>query len=129
MLKKKIYNEQPVEVAMQFEDAGLKRLHLVDLDGARLRTVRNWKILEEIAGRTKLTIDFGGGIQTDKDLQIVYNSGAMLATIGSLAVKRRRTGYLLDFALWPQFIPAWSGCKRRKNCDSWVAGNNRYFYS
>lgn len=85
--QKKIYNEQPAEVAMQFEDAGMKRLHLVDLDGARLRTVRNWKILEEIAGRTNLTIDFGGGIQTDKDLQIVYNSGAMLATIGSLAVK------------------------------------------
>jgi phosphoribosylformimino-5-aminoimidazole carboxamide ribotide isomerase len=85
--QKKIYNEQPAEVAMQFEDAGLKRLHLVDLDGARLRTVRNWKILEEIAGRTNLTIDFGGGIQTDKDLQIVYNSGAMMATIGSLAVK------------------------------------------
>ena len=72
---------------MQFEDAGLKRLHLVDLDGARLRTVRNWRILEEIAGRTNLIIDFGGGIQTDKDLQIVYNSGAMLATIGSIAVK------------------------------------------
>jgi len=85
--QKKIYNEHPAEVAVQFEDAGLKRLHLVDLDGARLRTVRNWKILEEIAGRTNLTIDFGGGIQNDKDLQIVYNSGAMLATIGSLAVK------------------------------------------
>ena len=85
--QKKIYNEQPAEVAMQFEDAGLKRLHLVDLDGARLRTVRNWRILEEIAGRTNLIIDFGGGIQTDKDLQIVYNSGAMLATIGSIAVK------------------------------------------
>ncbi len=85
--KKKIYNENPLEVARQFEDAGLQRLHLVDLDGARAGAVRNWKILEQIAGKTKLLIDFGGGIKTEKDLDIVFNSGAVLATIGSLAVK------------------------------------------
>src|SRR5688500_8393958 len=85
--QKKIYNEHPLEVAKQFEDAGLMRLHLVDLDGAKAGSVRNWKVLETIAGKTSLVIDFGGGIKTEKDLDIVFNSGAKLATIGSLAVK------------------------------------------
>ena len=83
----KIYNEQPLEVARQFEDAGLKRLHLVDLDGAKEGHVKNWNILEAIAGKTKLVIDFGGGIGETKDLQIVFNSGASFATVGSIAVK------------------------------------------
>ena len=60
--QKKIYNEHPLEVARQFEDAGLQRLHLVDLDGAKEGMVRNWKVLETIAGKTALVIDFGGGI-------------------------------------------------------------------
>lgn len=85
--QKKIYNEHPLEVARQFEDNGLLRLHLVDLDGAKAGAVKNWKVLETIAGKTKLVIDFGGGIKTEKDLEIVYGSGATLATIGSLAVK------------------------------------------
>src|SRR5688500_14414622 len=85
--QKKIYNEHPLEVAKQFEDAGLMRLHLVDLDGAKAGSVKNWKVLETIAGKTSLVIDFGGGIKTEKDLDIVFNSGAKLATIGSLAVK------------------------------------------
>jgi phosphoribosylformimino-5-aminoimidazole carboxamide ribotide isomerase len=83
----KVYNENPLEVAKQFEDAGLKRLHLVDLDGAKEGHVKNWNVLETIAGKTKLVIDFGGGIGQTKDLQIVFNSGASLATIGSIAVK------------------------------------------
>jgi phosphoribosylformimino-5-aminoimidazole carboxamide ribotide isomerase len=83
----KIYNENPLEVAKQFEDAGLKRLHLVDLDGAKEGRVINWNVLESIAGKTNLKIDFGGGIGTIKDLQIVFNSGAILATVGSIAVK------------------------------------------
>lgn len=85
--QKKIYNEDPVEVAMEFEDAGLKRLHLVDLDGARLGNVRNWKVLENIASRTKLIIDFGGGVKSEDDVKILFNSGAALATVGSIAVK------------------------------------------
>lgn len=85
--QKKIYNEDPLEVAMQFEDAGLQRLHLVDLDGAKAGAVQNWKVLETLAGKTRLGIDFGGGITTEKDLRIVFNSGAMLATVGSIAVK------------------------------------------
>ena len=85
--QKKIYNEHPLEVARQFEDAGLRRLHLVDLDGAKEGTVRNWKVLETIAGKTALVVDFGGGIKTASDVDIVFNSGAALATVGSIAVK------------------------------------------
>ena len=85
--QKKIYNEHPLEVARQFEDAGLERLHLVDLDGAKAGAVKNWKVLEAIAGKTSLVIDFGGGIKQEEDLTIVFNSGAAFATIGSLAVK------------------------------------------
>jgi len=83
----KIYNEHPLEVARQFEDAGLKRLHLVDLDGAKDGRVKNWNVLETIAGKTNLIIDFGGGIGTVKDLQILFESGAAFATVGSIAVK------------------------------------------
>src|SRR5882762_6931566 len=85
--QKKIYNEHPLEVARQFEDAGLERLHLVDLDGAKAGAVKNWKVLEAIAGKTSLVIDFGGGIKQEEDLSVVFNSGAAFATIGSLAVK------------------------------------------
>jgi phosphoribosylformimino-5-aminoimidazole carboxamide ribotide isomerase len=85
--QKKVYNEHPLEVAMQFEGSGLSRLHLVDLDGAKAGAVRNWKVLEAIAGKTKMIIDFGGGIKTEKDVDIVFNSGAALATVGSIAVK------------------------------------------
>lgn len=86
--KKTIYNEHPLEVAKSFEAAGIKRLHLVDLDGAKAGKVANWKVLESIASNTKLIIDFGGGIKTASDLSIVFNAGASLATIGSLAVKQ-----------------------------------------
>jgi phosphoribosylformimino-5-aminoimidazole carboxamide ribotide isomerase len=85
--QKKIYNERPLEVAKQFEDAGLRRLHLVDLDGAKAGAVKNWKVLETIASGTGMVIDFGGGIKTEKDVGIVLNSGASLATVGSIAVK------------------------------------------
>ena len=85
--QKKIYNEHPLEVAKQFEDAGLQRLHLVDLDGAKAGKIINWKVLETIAAKTKLIIDFGGGIKTTKDVEIVFESGAALATVGSIAVK------------------------------------------
>lgn len=85
--QKTIYNANPLEVAQSFADAGIKRLHLVDLDGAKAGKVINWKVLETIASNTSLIIDFGGGIKTEADLKLVYESGASLATIGSLAVK------------------------------------------
>jgi phosphoribosylformimino-5-aminoimidazole carboxamide ribotide isomerase len=84
--QKIIYNENPLEVAKAFEDAGIKRLHLVDLDGAKAGVVKNWKVLESIALHTKLVIDFGGGIKTDEDVALVFERGASLATIGSIAV-------------------------------------------
>lgn len=89
--QKKVYNEHPLEVARQFEDAGLQRLHLVDLDGAKEGKVKAWKVLETLATKTALTIDFGGGIKSESDVQIVFNSGATLATIGSMAVKDEKT--------------------------------------
>ncbi|MEO6314355.1 MAG: 1-(5-phosphoribosyl)-5-[(5-phosphoribosylamino)methylideneamino]imidazole-4-carboxamide isomerase [Chitinophagaceae bacterium] len=89
--QKKIYNERPLEVAKEFEAAGLLRLHLVDLDGAKAGAVKNWKVLETIAGKTSLVVDFGGGIKTAADVQIVFDSGAAYATIGSLAVKDELT--------------------------------------
>lgn len=97
--QKTIYNEDPVEVALEFEDAGLKRLHLVDLDGAKAGDVKNWKVLERIASKTKLQIDFSGGISTQKNLEITFSSGADYAAIGSIAVKDEFTftGWLLAF--------------------------------
>src|SRR5215213_905744 len=89
--QKKVYNENPLEVAKEFEDAGLKRLHLVDLDGAKEGKVRNWKVLEALAGKTSLAIDFGGGVKTEKDVEIIFDSGASFATIGSMAVKEEET--------------------------------------
>lgn len=89
--QKKIYNEDPLEVAKQFEGVGLMRLHLVDLDGAKAGEVVNWKVLEKIANQTNLKIDFGGGIKTEKTLKSVLDTGATYATIGSLAVKSRVT--------------------------------------
>ena len=83
----KIYNEDPLEVALQFEDAGICRLHLVDLDGAKNGEVKNWKVLEKIAAKTKLSIDFSGGISSDKSVEIAFNSGASYAAVGSIAVK------------------------------------------
>lgn len=93
--QKKIYNEHPLEVAKAFEGAGLQRLHLVDLDGAKAGAVKNWKVLEELTSQTGLVIDFGGGIKKEEDLKIVFDSGAALATIGSLAVKNET-----EFVAW-----------------------------
>jgi phosphoribosylformimino-5-aminoimidazole carboxamide ribotide isomerase len=85
--QQKIYNENPLEAAKQFEDAGITRLHIVDLDGAKAGAIINLKVLESIASNTKMIIDFGGGIKKINDLENVFNAGAAIATIGSMAVK------------------------------------------
>ena len=85
--QKKVYNEDPLEVAKRFEDYGLHRLHLVDLDGAKANKIINYRVLERIASRTSLIIDFGGGLKSDYDLQIAFDSGAEMVTGGSIAVK------------------------------------------
>jgi len=88
---KKIYNENPLEVAKQFEAAGIEYLHLVDLDGAKAKHIVNYKILEQIASKTSLKIDFGGGLKSNEDLITAFNSGAKQVTGGSIAVKDSKT--------------------------------------
>jgi phosphoribosylformimino-5-aminoimidazole carboxamide ribotide isomerase len=89
--QKTVYNENPLEVAKMFEDAGITRLHLVDLDGAKARHIVNYKVLETIASKTSLVVDFGGGLKSDGDLRIAFESGAKMVTGGSIAVKDRET--------------------------------------
>jgi phosphoribosylformimino-5-aminoimidazole carboxamide ribotide isomerase len=84
---KKVYNENPLEVAKEFEANGIRRLHVVDLDGAKSKHVVNYRTLEMIATRTSLVIDFGGGIKTDEDMLIAFENGAQMVTLGSVAVK------------------------------------------
>lgn len=86
----KIYNEDPLEVAMEMEDNGIKYLHLVDLDGAKNRQITNLKILESIAQKTNLAVDFGGGIRTAEDITMVFNAGARQITAGSVAATNRK---------------------------------------
>ena len=88
---KKVYNEDPLEIAKEFEGNGIQYLHLVDLDGARSGKIINHKVLSEIASKTALTIDFGGGLKSDSDLKIAFDSGATQITGGSIAVKDRDT--------------------------------------
>jgi phosphoribosylformimino-5-aminoimidazole carboxamide ribotide isomerase len=88
---KKIYNENPVEVAREFADYGIRRLHIVDLDGAKSQHVVNHKVVEQIRQATDLVIDFGGGIKSDEDLRKAFDAGASMVTIGSLAVKEPAT--------------------------------------
>jgi len=85
---KKIYNESPVEVAKEYEANGVRRLHMVDLDGAKQGKIINLKTLEAVAAQTKLIIDFGGGIKRTNDVEAVLNAGAAMINIGSVAVKQ-----------------------------------------
>ena len=84
---RKYITKTPVEVAKEFEAHGIHRLHIVDLDGAASRHVVNYRVLDQIASRTSLVIDFGGGIKTDEDLVIAFDNGAQMVTLGSVAVK------------------------------------------
>ncbi len=93
--EKTIYDENPVDIAKKFADCGLRRLHVVDLDGARSGKIKNLAVLENIAAATDLIIDFGGGIKRRQDVEVVFAAGAKIVTIGSLAVKEPET-----FAAW-----------------------------
>lgn len=107
----KVYNSNPLEVARKFEEAGMKRLHLVDLDGAKGEHVINLNILEQLASKTNLEIDFGGGIKGIDDLQNVFNAGAKFATIGSLAVNKK--------AIVKQWIQEYGSEKFIIGIDTW----------
>lgn len=86
--KKTVYQTDPIDMAMQFEDAGITRLHVVDLDGAKKGSVVNWKVLEEITAKTSLLVDFGGGVKQESDVQRIIECGASWVTVGSMAVKQ-----------------------------------------
>jgi phosphoribosylformimino-5-aminoimidazole carboxamide ribotide isomerase len=96
---KTIYNENPVAIVKQFAAAGLQRLHLVDLDGAKAGNVVNWKVLETIAAQTNLQIDFSGGLSTTEQVQQCFNNGATYASIGSIAIKNEKlfTDWITQF--------------------------------
>lgn len=87
--KKKVYSESPVDMAMKFEDLGFRRLHLVDLEGAKSKHIINTDVLKKIATRTSLIIDFGGGIKGDDDIKKAFDCGAAMVTVGSVAVKQK----------------------------------------
>jgi len=111
---KKVYNEDPLEVAKEIEDSGIRYLHLVDLDGARDKRIVNFRILEKISSRTGLSIDFGGGIRSDEDLRIAFSSGAKQITAGSIAVTA--ADLFLDWLsrFGNEKIILGSDCKNRK---------------
>ena len=112
--KMKVYNEDPLEVAKMFESYGVKYLHLVDLDGAKSSGLVNHKILEKIASGTDLKIDFGGGIKSDEDIRIAFESGAQQVTGGSIAVKNRERflSWLKQYGADKLILGA--DCKNRK---------------
>ncbi|MCS3869811.1 phosphoribosylformimino-5-aminoimidazole carboxamide ribotide isomerase [Chryseobacterium ginsenosidimutans] len=111
---KKIYNENPVEVAKEFESFGIKFLHLVDLDGAKSKHIVNQKVLESIAQETSLHIDFGGGLKTLEDIEIAFNSGAKQITIGSIAVQNPEFCFDLIQKFGSAKIILGADCENRK---------------
>lgn len=106
--QQKVYNENPVEVARQFKDAGIRRLHIVDLDGAKAGKIINLKVLEEIAAATDLIIDFGGGVKNLTDVANIFDAGAAMVTVGSLAVKHPEIleEWLMEFSEDKIFVGA-----------------------
>lgn len=121
----KIYNENPVEVALSFEDAGIKYLHLVDLDGAKSGSIVNHKVLENIATQTNLIIDFGGGVKSDTDIQKAFDYGASQITAGSIAVKNPEQviEWLLQYGADKIILGA--DCNNRKIAlDGWLQESN-----
>lgn len=118
---KKIYNENPLEIAKSFEDNGIQFLHVVDLDGAKSNRIINYKILEKLASQTTLAIDFGGGLKSEKDVEIAFESGAKQITGGSIAAKNRSefVGWINRFGAEKVILGA--DCKDRKIAtDGWL---------
>lgn len=111
---KKIYNENPLEVAKEFESYGIRYLHLVDLDGAKSKHIVNQKVLETIAKETSLEIDFGGGLKTLEDIEIAFNSGAKQITIGSIAVQDPDFCFDLIEEYGPYKMILGADCENRK---------------
>ena len=118
---KKIYNENPLEIAKSFEDNGIQFLHVVDLDGAKSNRIVNYKILEKLASKTTLAIDFGGGLKSEKDVEIAFESGAKQITGWSVAAKNRSefVGWINRYGAEKVILGA--DCKDRKIAtDGWL---------
>jgi phosphoribosylformimino-5-aminoimidazole carboxamide ribotide isomerase len=123
---KKIYNENPLEVAKEFESFGIKYLHLVDLDGAKSKHIVNQKVLENIANETSLEIDFGGGLKTIKDIEIAFNSGAKQITIGSIAIQNPEFCFDLIEKYGSEKIILGADCEDRKiKTSGWLEESDR----
>ena len=122
---KKIYKENPLEVAKEFEDFGIKYLHLVDLDGAKAKNIVNQKVLESIAKNTNLQIDFGGGIKSENDVALAFNSGAKQITVGSIAVQNPEFCYGLIDKFGSEKIILGADCLDRKiKTSGWLEDSN-----
>lgn len=122
---KKIYNENPVEVAKEFESYGIRFLHLVDLDGAKSKHIVNQKVIERIAKETSLQIDFGGGLKSAEDIEIAFNSGAAQITIGSMAVQNPEWCYDL-IKKYHEKIILGADCENRKiKTSGWLKESNK----
>jgi phosphoribosylformimino-5-aminoimidazole carboxamide ribotide isomerase len=124
-----IYNHDPLEVAKQFEVAGLQRLHLVDLDGARTATPKNWKVLERIATRTDLQIDFSGGIHSQKIVNETFNAGAWYVTLGSIAVRNEMlvSGWIIAYGA-ERFIIAADVLEDKIMIKGWTEPTDKTVY-
>jgi phosphoribosylformimino-5-aminoimidazole carboxamide ribotide isomerase len=123
---KKIYNENPVEVAKEFESFGIKFLHLVDLDGAKSKHIVNQKVLENMARETSLHIDFGGGLKTLEDIEIAFNSGAKQITIGSIAVQNPEFCFDLIQKFGSEKIILGADCENRKiKTSGWLEESDK----
>lgn len=118
--KKIIYNENPLEVAKAFEAAGIKRLHMVDLDGAGGKSLHNIGVLENIASHTALIIDFGGGLKNSDQIQSVFNAGAAMVSVGSIVVNRpdRFAQWILDFSP-SRFLPGADVLDKKIKIHGW----------
>lgn len=126
----KIYNENPLEVAKEFEAAGITHLHLVDLDGAKAKHIVNWKVLNEISSQTNLKIDFGGGLKSNEDLKIAFENGASQITGGSIAVSDENifSDWISKFG--SEKIILGADCKNEKVAISgWQEETNQDVYS
>ena len=118
--KKTVYHDDPAEVAKSFEAIGVKRLHMVDLDGAKGKPLQNLKVLEKVANHTTLVIDYGGGVKNTEDLKQVFNAGAAMVSVGSIVVKDPALfwQWVNDFGA-AQFLPGADVLDRKIKIDGW----------
>jgi len=123
---KKIYNENPLEVAKEFENFGIRFLHLVDLDGAKSKHIVNQKVLETLASKTSLHIDFGGGLKSEKDIETAFNCGAKQITVGSIAVQNPEFCFQLIKQYGAEKIILGADCENKKiKTSGWMEESNQ----